>query len=46
MEKGNKSAKVLEHNSYGEWLRELGLLSLQEDKGRPYHPLQLPERRL
>jgi len=36
----------LERKSYEEWLRELGLFSLQEAEGGPYHSLQLPERRL
>jgi len=38
--------KGLENKSYVEWLRELGLLSLQQAKGRLYHSLQLRERRL
>ena len=35
----------LECKSFGEWLRELGLLSLKKIRlqGRPYHSLQLPE---
>ena len=33
-------ARGLEHKSYEEWL------SLEESQGRPYHSLQLPERRL
>ena len=36
----------LKQKSYGEWLKELGLFSLEEAQGRPYHCLQLPERRL
>jgi len=32
--------------SYEEWLRELGLFSLEEAEGGPYCSLQLPERRL
>jgi len=36
----------LENKSYKEQLRELGLFSLEEAEGRPYHSLQLPERRL
>jgi len=36
----------LENKSYEEWLRELGLFSLEEAEGGPYCSLQLPERRL
>jgi len=36
----------LENKSYEEWLRELGLLTLEETEGRLYCSLQLPERRL
>jgi len=36
----------LEHRSYKEWLRELGLFNVEEAHKRPYHSLQLPERRL
>jgi len=38
----------LEHKSYGERLRELGLFSLEkkEVQGRPYYYLKLHERRL
>ena len=34
----------LEHKSYGVRLRELGLFSLEEDEGRPYYSLLVPER--
>ena len=36
----------LENKSYEERLRKLGLFSLEEAEGRPYHSLQLPERQL
>ena len=40
-EKGNEAG--LEHK---EWLREMGLFSLEEGQGRPHHSLQLSEGRL
>jgi len=36
----------VKNKSYEEWLRELGLFSMEESEGRPYCSLQLPERRL
>jgi len=36
----------LENKSSEEWVRELGLFSLEEAEGGPCHSLQLPERRL
>ena len=36
----------LENKSGEEWLRELGLFSLEEAEGGPSCSLQLPERRL
>jgi len=36
----------LEHKSYEEQLRELGLFRLEEGSGRPYHFLQMPEGRV
>jgi len=36
----------LENKSDEEWLRELGLFSLEETEGGPYRSLQLPKRSL
>jgi len=36
----------LENKSDEEWLRELGLFSLEAAEGGPYRSLHLPERRL
>ena len=41
-----KMVRSPKHRSYGEWLRELRLFSLEKAQGRPLHCLQLPERRL
>jgi len=39
---GNRAMTGLEHKSYGEQLRELGLFSLEEAQGRPEGSIQLP----
>ena len=38
--------RSLEHKSYGERLREVGLFRLEEAQGKPYGSLQLPDWRL
>jgi len=43
--KGNEAVRDLEHKSYGEWLKELGLLR-KGGSGGPYSSLQLPEWKL
>ena len=41
-----KPVRDVEHKSYGEQLKKLGLFSLEEARGRTYNSLQLPEKGL
>ena len=44
--RARKLVKSVEHKPYEEQLRELWSFSLKEAQRRPYHFLQLPQRRL